>query len=132
ATTSPSGVSGKIVLHNDPCIRPAKRWPWEYVRHFAREVGPEQLVLLGNPGPSVPGALDLRGQTTLAQAAAIIAACRCYLGIDSGLIWIAGSLQVPTVGLYGTSYLPAYHRIQPVNPRATYLQAEGSLDRTPP
>ena len=92
----------------------------------ARQVGPENLVLLGSPGPPVPGVLDLRGQTTLAQAAAIIASCRCYVGIDSGLIWIAGSLQVPVVGLYGTAYIPAYDKIQPVNSRAIYLQAEGS------
>jgi heptosyltransferase-2 len=80
----------------------------------------------------VPGALDLRGRTTLAQAAAIIGAARCYVGIDSGLIWIAGSLQVPAVGLYGTSYIPAYEAIQPHNPQATYLQAEGSPAALPP
>ena len=45
---------------------------------------------------------------------------------------IAGSLQVPAVGLYGTSYIPAYSAIQPVNPNARYLQAEGSLDRLSP
>lgn len=69
--------------------------------------------------------LDLRGKTTLAQAAAIIRESRCYVGIDSGLMWVAGSLQVPVVGLYGTSYIPAYGAIQPVNPNATYLQVEG-------
>src|SRR5262245_59752710 len=80
----------------------------------------------------VPGAFDVRGQTTLAQAAAIIASCRCYVGIDSGLMWIAGSLRVSAVGLYGTTYIPAYSAIQPVNPRAIYLVAEGTLDGIPP
>src|SRR5262249_3866653 len=47
----------------------------------------------------------------------------------SGLIWIAGSLQVPTVGLYGTDYIPAYTSIQPVNPNAVYLQAEGPVSQ---
>ena len=71
--------------------------------------------------------MDLRGKTTLAEAAVIIKAAKCYVGIDSGLMWIAGSLQVPTVGLYGTSYLPAYRAIYPENPQAVYLQAEGPL-----
>jgi ADP-heptose:LPS heptosyltransferase len=71
--------------------------------------------------------MDLRGRTTLAQAAAIIAAARCYVGIDSGLMWIAGSLQAPVVGLYGTSYIAAYDKIQPQNANAVYLQAEGPL-----
>src|SRR5439155_12672466 len=124
----PTTPSSKTDYHTHPSTSPANPWPWEHSRHFARQMGPENLVLLGNPGPPVPGTLDLRGQTTLAQAAAIIASCRCYVGIDSGLIWIAGSLQVPTVGLYGTAYIPAYDRIQPVNPRAIYLQAEGSLE----
>jgi ADP-heptose:LPS heptosyltransferase len=130
-TVIPQVVVGKIIVHNDPTTDPVKAWPWEYVREFAARWEANDLVLLGRPGPEVSGVLDLRGRTTLAQAAAIIASGRGYLGIDSGLMWIAGSLQVPTVGLYGTSYIPAYGAIQPVNPRAAYLQAEGALDRIP-
>jgi ADP-heptose:LPS heptosyltransferase len=90
------------------------------------------VVLVGSGGPFVAGVLDLRGKTTLAQAAEIIRLCRCYVGIDSGLMWIAGSLLVPTVGLYGTDYIAAYEQIQPCNPNAVYLQAEGSLERIAP
>jgi hypothetical protein len=43
-------------------------------------------------------------------------------------MWIAGSLQVPVVGLYGTVYIPAYQAIYPENPQAVYLQAAGSLE----
>jgi ADP-heptose:LPS heptosyltransferase len=124
-------AAGRIVLHNDPSIDPTKGWPWDNAREFARALGPSNIVLLGNPGPEIPDTIDLRGQTTLAQAAAIISAARCYVGVDSGLMWIAGSLAVPTVGLYGTSYIAAYENIQPVNPNAIYLQAEGTLDAIP-
>src|SRR5947207_3382822 len=126
-TPIPAEAKGRIVLHNDPAISPAKAWPCEYVRELAAALAPEPLLLLGSPGPEVPGALDLRGRTTLAQAAAVIAACRSYVGIDSGLMWVAASLQVPTVGLYGTSYAPAYAALHPHNPIATYLQVEGPL-----
>jgi len=47
-------------------------------------------------------------------------------------MWIAGSLQVPVVGLYGTIYITAYDAIQLVNLRAEYLQVEGTLDGIPP
>jgi len=123
---------GKIVLHNDPVTDPRKAWPWEHLARFVSRWGAEEFVLLGSPGPLLPGVLDLRGKTTLAQAAEIIRLSRCYVGIDSGLMWIAGSLQVRTVGLYGTDYIAAYEKVQPVNPLAVYLQAEGCLERIAP
>jgi hypothetical protein len=131
-TVIPSGAAGKIVLHNDPSVSPVKTWPWEHATEFVRRIGPKEIVLLGRPGPPVPGAIDLRGTTTLAQAAAIVAAAKCYVGVDSGLLHIAGALQVPTVGLFGTSYVPAYSTIYPVNPRALYVQAEGPLEHIHP
>lgn len=131
-TRIPDGAAGKIVIHNDPAISQAKAWKWDQLMEFVRRVGADDVVLLGSSGPPAPGLLDLRGRTTLAEAAATLASARCYVGIDSGLMWIAGSLQVPVVGLYGTSYIPAYGAIQPKNPRATYLQVEGSLDSISP
>jgi ADP-heptose:LPS heptosyltransferase len=131
-TQIPPDAAGKVVLHNDPSIDPTKAWPWSSVRWLIAALPAQQVVLLGHPGPEIPGTLDLRGRTTLAQAAAVIRAARCYVGIDSGLMWIAGSLEKPAVGLYGTSYIPAYDAIQPRNPQAIYLQAEGPLDRIAP
>ncbi|MCH7726406.1 MAG: glycosyltransferase family 9 protein [Planctomycetes bacterium] len=128
-TELPPGTAGKIILHNDPSIDTTKAWPWESVQNFVHTLGAEGVVLVGDPGRDIPGTIDMRGQTTLAEAAAMIREARCYVGIDSGLMWIAGSLQVPTVGLYGTSYIPAYTAIQPQNPRAVYLQAVGALDQ---
>jgi ADP-heptose:LPS heptosyltransferase len=130
---APEGAAGKIVFHNDPSIDATKAWPAEHARRFIDGVGPENVVLLGTRGEhdpmgEVPGVLDLRGRTSLFEAAAIIRDCGVYVGIDSGLMWIAGSLQVPVVGLYGTSYIPAYRAIQPLNPRAVYLQTEGGLE----
>jgi ADP-heptose:LPS heptosyltransferase len=126
-TAPPLDPTERYVLHNDPVTDARKAWPWESLQALARALGPERCVLLGGPGPEIEGATDMRGRTTLAEAAAVIAGCRCYIGIDSGLMWIAGSLQVPVVGLYGTDYIAAYEAIYPVNPRAVYLQAEGSV-----
>jgi ADP-heptose:LPS heptosyltransferase len=85
-------------------------------------------VLLGRPGAAIPGTMDFRGLTTLAQAAAIIAASRCYVGVESGLLHIAGALQVPMVGLFGTSYVPAYSALYPESPHGVWIQAEGPLE----
>jgi ADP-heptose:LPS heptosyltransferase len=127
-TTVPLGADRKLVLHNDPAIDLRKAWSWANVKSLVQRLGAHMFVLLGNPGPEIPGVLDLRGRTTLAEAAATIRASRCYVGIDSGLMWIAGSLQVSVVGLYGTDYIPNCKAIQPDNPRAVYLQADGAVD----
>lgn len=131
-TTVPEQARGKIVLHNDPTTDPRKAWPWEHLERLTAEVGPQRCVLLGRPGPPLPGVVDLRGRTTLAQAAAILRDCRCFVGIDSGLMWMAGSLQVPTVGLFGTEYVGRPEAVQPINPRAIYLKAQGSLQEILP
>jgi ADP-heptose:LPS heptosyltransferase len=136
-TRAPEGAAGKIVFHNDPSIDATKAWPAEHARRFVETVSPGNVVLLGSRGKhdptgDVPCALDLRGRTSLLEAAVVIRECRAYVGIDSGLMWVAGSLQVPVVGLYGTSYIPAYGAIRPVNPRAVYLQAEGGLESIQP
>jgi SAM-dependent methyltransferase len=125
-TSGPPEARGRLIVHNDPAISGKKAWDWGALGELARQLGPERLVLLGNPGPRIEGVLDLRGKTTLAEAAAVIRDGCGFLGIDSGLMWIAASLKVPVVGLYGTTYIPAYGAIQPMNPQATYLQAEGS------
>ena len=123
-TTIPDAARGKIVLHNDPMTDPRKAWPWEHLESFAARVGPNNCVLLGRPGQLLPGVLDLRGRTSLAQAAAILRESGCFVGIDSGLMWIAGSLQIRTVGLYGSEYVGRPQAVQPVNPNAVYLSAE--------
>lgn len=131
-TVVPRGAGGKIVFHNDPNIDPKKGWPWPLAVEFLRRIGPERVVLLGNPGPEIPGALDLRGTTSLAQAAAIIEACRCFVGIESGPTCIAGALQAPTVALFGSAHRAYPEAVQPVNPRAQYLTVDGPLDQIPP
>ncbi|MCX6380319.1 MAG: glycosyltransferase family 9 protein [Armatimonadetes bacterium] len=123
----PDEARGKVVLHNDPAIASSKAWSWDEAAKLVETLGENEVALIGNPGAPVEGVLDLRGETTLVETAKVISECRCYIGIDSGPMWIAGSLGVPAVGLYGTEYIPAYDAIYPCNPNAVYLQAEGSV-----
>lgn len=80
--------------------------------------------------PEVGGALDLRGRSSLREAAGLIAAADCFVGIESGPTCIAAALQAPAVGLFGRAYIPRCEAIQPRNPNATYLSAEtlGGID----
>ena len=65
--TPPAGSGGKIALHNDPSTDHRKAWSWDRLGGLVKAVGPEQCVL------------DLRGKTTLAEAAAIIRGLPVFL-----------------------------------------------------
>ena len=70
------------------------------------------LVLTGSPdaierayvarlAAAMPGAINLTGQLTLAQAACLIARAQLYVGPDTALTHMAACLGVPTIALYG-------------------------------
>ena len=50
---------------------------------------------------AMPGAIDLAGQLTLAQAAYLIARARLYIGPDTALTHMAAASGVPTIAFYG-------------------------------
>ncbi|AGA34335.1 glycosyl transferase, family 9 [Thioalkalivibrio nitratireducens DSM 14787] len=66
--------------------------------------------------------VDLVGQTSLKQLAAVLARCAGLIGPDSGPVHIASALDVPVIGLYATS-----------NPQRTgpYRHREFVVDRYP-
>jgi ADP-heptose:LPS heptosyltransferase len=131
ATRIPEAARGKLVLHNDPSIDLRKAWPWEHTRSLISSLPPGSVVLLGGPGPELPGVIDLRGRTTLAEAAAIIESATCFIGIESGLTCIAAALEAPTVGLFGRAYIPRPEAVQPYNPQADYVAADTLEDIAP-
>ncbi|MBF0508975.1 MAG: lipopolysaccharide heptosyltransferase II [Deltaproteobacteria bacterium] len=95
---------------------PAKRWPadrfGELVRLIKHQLG-AKVVLLGSPGEEATGdaiarksgAVDfnLIGRTDLGVAMAVISQCAAFVANDSGLMHVAGALNVPVVGLFGST-----------------------------
>lgn len=91
-----------------------KRWP---ASHFAElaykfvEKFKAQIILIGSAadGPLVQEiqerlqgrALDLTGQTTLGQGAAVFARCRCVVANDSGPLHMAVAAGAKTVSIFG-------------------------------
>lgn len=62
--------------------------------------GPQEDAYL-TPAERLIPTLNLVGKTTLRETAAIIATSNVFVGPNSGLMVIAGSLGIPTVGLFG-------------------------------
>lgn len=92
---------------------PQKEWGVENFVQVAQGLarGGIALVLVGGPGerPAADsiareaGALNLAGEGSLPESAAVIGASRVLLTGDSGLLHIAAGLGTPTVSLFGPS-----------------------------
>ncbi len=65
------------------------------------------LVQLGaKEDETLQGVKDLRGQTSLRQAAAILANCRLFIGLEGGLVHLARSVNTRSVVIYTHYTLP--------------------------
>ena len=111
-----------------------KAWPAEHFAMLFRrlEAGPlpgARPAVFAGPGEqeramaapllaALPGAIDLCGRLTLAEAAACLARAALFVGNDSGLMHLAAATGVPTLGLFGPTpaaeYAPAGRRAQAV------------------
>jgi heptosyltransferase I len=101
-----------------------KRWPdeksAEVARHFLN--GGYPVVLVGAPRERhvgeniarlVPGVVDLTGQTSLSELAALVSRAAICIAHDSGPLHLAVALGRPVVALFGPSdpiWAGPYHR----------------------
>jgi heptosyltransferase-2 len=95
---------------------PAKEWPPSY---FARlidlldESNGAESILLGAPSErskcdavammSRAGALVVAGHTDVGEVKALLSLCDGFAGNDSGAMHVAAALDIPTVGIFGST-----------------------------
>ena len=102
-----------------------KRWPlsnWLRLDAALGEAGYSRLLFCDRPGSSIQRAFEHAGssaipvQTSLDRVAALLDRCDLVVGVDTGLLHMAGALDVPWTGLFG-----------PTNPDVTgpYDRANG-------
>lgn len=94
---------------------PAKRWPAAHYAALAQAKLRDgwQVWLLGSEKDApvtaeiqrlcAGAAVDLAGKTTLTEVVDILAAARCVVSNDSGLMHVAAAVGVPLIALYGSS-----------------------------
>jgi lipopolysaccharide heptosyltransferase II len=105
---------------------PSKRWPAEHFAQLGRDLaGGARVTVVGGSSDrpaaeriagAIPGAVDLTGRATLAQAAALFRRCRAFVGSDSGPLHLAAAVGCRVVGLYG-----------PTDPSRTGPYGEGQV-----
>jgi len=93
-----------LIVPGASAHRPEKRWP-----HFA-ELAPQLIspVIVGakGEGAGIPG-LDLTGQTSLLELAAITARSKNAIGNDTGPMHLAAALGIPSIVLFSAASDPA-------------------------
>lgn len=95
---------------------PAKKWFPERFAEVAdhlMERFPAQVVLFGSAVDKEAISavaknarhelIDLSGRTSLKAAIGLIAQCRLFISNDSGLMHVAGALDIPTIAIFGST-----------------------------
>ncbi|HMV82085.1 MAG TPA: glycosyltransferase family 9 protein [Blastocatellia bacterium] len=101
---------------------PLKQWPVSRFVELGCRLQAEhsaRLMLVGGSGEESLGAelerglnapaLNLIGQTTLRQLAAVLRRCSLYVGNDTGPMHVAAAMDVPVVALFGSSCRHRFH-----------------------
>jgi heptosyltransferase-2 len=97
---------------------PAKRWLPERFAAIADKIANDhscRIILLGGKSDTettelvqkyaTTGLINLAGKTSLREAIYLISQCRLFISNDSGLMHIAGALNIPTIALFGSTNL---------------------------
>ncbi len=106
------GSGGPVIALGVGASHPRKVWPAARYAEVAERLAAStdaRFILLGGPGERELGAplrraggavVDLIGETTLPQAAALLERCDLYLGNDTGLLHMAAATDTPVVGMW--------------------------------
>ncbi len=112
------GLEGKTLAGMAPgaTYGPAKKWFPERFGALAERLQDDYdvaTVMFGSAGDRETTAsvqkssryslVDLAGKTDLRTAIAVMARCRLFVSNDSGLMHIAGALDIPTIALFGST-----------------------------
>jgi ADP-heptose:LPS heptosyltransferase len=108
SAAGPAARDPKLIVVQNSCSgarysASTKEWPNDRWLALARRLTPDfQLVQIGTPSdPLLVGARDLRGRTTLREAAQILSGAALFLGLESGLQHIAAATSTPSVIIFG-------------------------------
>lgn len=95
---------------------PAKKWFPDRFAVLADRLKEEfsaQIILFGSEGDRETTAavqrramhplIDLAGVTDLRTAVSLIARCRLFISNDSGLMHVAGGMDIPTIAIFGST-----------------------------
>jgi ADP-heptose:LPS heptosyltransferase len=97
-------VRNPVLLHVHSRSSRYHLWQTEKWRELIRRFPEHTFFQVGQRDePSVPGALDWRGQVTLREAFALAKCSHAFVGVESVMGHVAAAVDVPGVVLFGDS-----------------------------
>jgi ADP-heptose:LPS heptosyltransferase len=111
------GATEPLVALHAGAKRPANRWPLDRFAEVGRRLAAERgatVVLTGSPGEKEltgrlraaigEGCIDLAGQTTVGELAAVLGRCAAIVSNDTGVMHVAEAVGTPVVAIFSARF----------------------------
>mgnify|MGYP001571215628 CR=1 FL=1 len=93
----------RIAIHSTTGVA-TKDWPYfeEFVETM-RLLGYGSLQVGAPTDKKIKGAIDFRGKMSFLELAAFLSKCSAFVGLDSGVSYIADAMKTPTIVIQGST-----------------------------
>jgi len=93
----------RIVIHSTTGVV-TKDWPYfEELVEELRKLGHGVIQVGGPKDVRVKGAIDFCGKMSFGVLAAFLSKCSCFIGLDSGISYIADAMKTPSIIIQGST-----------------------------
>lgn len=93
----------RVAVHSTSNVA-TKDWPYfDVLTEELRILGYAVLQVGAKSDKAVSGAIDFRGELSLLEIAAVLKRCSAFIGIDSGISYLADAMRVPCAIVQGST-----------------------------
>ncbi len=93
----------RIAIHSTSGVA-TKDWPYfDQLVDELNKAGYGTVQVGGRNDKLVKGAIDLRGKMNMLDLAAFLSRCAAFVGLDSGLSYMADAMKTPTIVIQGST-----------------------------
>ena len=111
----------RVVVHGTTGV-PTKDWPlFDELVEDLRKAGYGTIQVGSTKDRQIKGAVDFRGKLKFLELAAFLSKCAAFVGLDSGISYMADAMKMPTIVIQGSTN-PVTSG--PISPRVVHLFAK--------
>lgn len=111
----------RVAVHSTTGVE-TKDWPhFDALTEELRKAGYGVVQIGARSDKGVKGAVDLRGKLSFTELGAFLTKCAAFVGLDSGLSYIADAVKTPTIVIQGSTDPKTSG---PISARVVHLFAE--------